>query len=65
MPTSQGGICIGDIAKPAVYFRGFRETSPPSNRGSICKPIYESSHPGGTSSLAILWPSFASSFRAS
>ena len=40
MLTSQGGIYIEDIAEPTAYFKGFREISPPLNRGSIYKSIY-------------------------
>ena len=44
---------------------GFREISLSPIGGSMCEAIYKSFHPGSSSSLAMLCPSFASSSRAS
>ena len=69
--ASQGGVCTGDTAKLAVYCGGTEETSLSSNWGFHWGAIYPSSslsthfHPVGTSSLAILCASLASSSRAS
>ena len=65
MYTDQGGILTGDVAESAVYNGGSGRPRSRQLGGSICEAIYKCFHPGSTSSLAMLCPSFASSFRAS